>query len=137
MKLCDEFPDGQTRLISFGAKNLTHAHLLEKPRQLRTGTWFDTTIQLDALGYRMLHGHKIVMHVTCSYWPMIWTPRRCTNMAIRAAHLSLPILENLGSCTDRSILCTKPHLGPPLKVDQLLEPSYNRRLIWGLSSSKK
>ena len=39
VKLCDEFPDGQTRLISFGVMNLTHYKSSEKPEQLRTGNW--------------------------------------------------------------------------------------------------
>ena len=39
VKLCDEFPDGQTRLISFGVLNLTHYKSDEKPEQLRTGNW--------------------------------------------------------------------------------------------------
>ena len=39
VKLCDEFPDGQTRLISFGVMNLTHYKSDEKPEQLRTGNW--------------------------------------------------------------------------------------------------
>ena len=134
VKLCDEFPDGQTRLISFGVMNLTHYKSHEKPEQLRTGTWYDLRIQLDALGYEMLQGHKIVLHICCSYWPMIWTPRRETSLRIRGAHLSLPILQDLPEASP-DILCSEPYFGPALDVEEIEKSSYSRWLNYGLSTN--
>ena len=135
VKLCDEFPDGQTRLISFGVMNLTHYKSHETPEQLRTGQWYDLTIQLDALGYQMLQGHKMVIHICDSYWPMIWTPRRKTCISIRSAHLSLPIVQNLENCNASDTLLPKPFLGPALDVDHLQESLYKRNLKYGLSTN--
>ena len=61
---------------------------------------YDASVEIDAIGYRMLQGHRIVLNISCSYWPMIWTPRRCTNISFRKAHLSLPIIHNLEEAED-------------------------------------
>ena len=61
---------------------------------------YDASVEIDAIGYRMLQGHRIVLNISCSYWPMIWTPRRCTNISFRKAHLSLPIIHNLEKAED-------------------------------------
>jgi predicted acyl esterase len=132
VKMCDEFPDGQTRLLSFGVMNLTQYKSNGKPEQLRTGSWYDVTIKLDAIGYKMLHGHKMSVHISTSYWPMIWTPRRCTSLNIRQAHLSIPIIQDLDSCKDTS-LYSEPCYGPALKMDILEPASYDRTLMYGLS----
>ena len=116
------------RLIAFGVLNLTQHQGDTKPEQLRTGSWYvpilfletcnfldfstlcstfynviryDASVEIDAIGYRMLQGHRIVLNVSCSYWPMIWTPRRCTNISFRKAHLSLPIIHNLEKAEDK------------------------------------
>ena len=137
MKLCDEFPDGQSRLISFGVMNLTHYQSLEKPEQLRTGQWYDLKIQLDAIGYKYLHGHKLVLNIACAYWPMIWTPRRCTNLSLRGGCLSLPILQDVSKYSDEGCLYHKPQYGPPLDVEQIQPDFYGRSLTYGLSDMKK
>lgn len=135
VKLCDEFPDGQTRLICFGLMNLCHYKSQEKPEQLRTGSWYDLKIQLDAIGYKMLHGHKLVINLTCAYWPMIWTPRRCTNMSLRNGHLSLPIVQNLNIASQP--FNEEPKYGPSLEIEQKEQSSYERQLIFGLSNKTK
>ena len=98
---------------------------------------YDLKVKLDALGYKMLHGHKIVINVCCSYWPMIWTPRRCTNMAIKGGHLSLPIIQDLTKFRNPDILFQVPKFGPKLDMDILSEASYQRDLIYGLSDKTK
>ncbi len=136
VKLCDEFPDGQTRLLSFGVINLTHHKSDSQPEQLRTGHWYDLSLKLDAIGYKMLQGHKITLHITTSYWPMIWTPRRATYMKIRKAHLSLPVLQDSTKYLDTSLI-QGPVYGPALDIKELEPAQYDRKLIYGLSDDSK
>ena len=96
---------------------------------------YEASIQIDAIGYKFLQGHRLALNVSCSYWPMIWTPRRCSNISLRQAHLSLPIIRNLD--TPDTSLYLEPKLGPQLEVEQLKPPSYERKLVYGLSSQEK
>ena len=119
--------------------NLCHHKSSIKPEQLRTGSWYNLKIQLDGLGYKMLEGHKIVINICSSYWPMIWTPRRCTDLSIRQAHLSLPMMQDLAqSCkVSADILHALPRFGPRLLVQEKEQSHYKRHFTFGLSEEKK
>ena len=98
---------------------------------------YDLTIPLDAIGYKMLHGHKIVINVCCAYWPMIWTPRRCTNISIKSGKLTLPVIQDIDKFKTPDLLASEPKYGPALDMEVLRESSYKRDLIYGLSSKLK
>ena len=91
---------------------------------------YSIAFEFDAIGYRLLKGHRIQVSLSPSYWPLIWTPRKATTLEISSATFSIPTLD-LESSTTVPDICPTPVYGPKLKIDQLKGPFYKRYLEYG------
>lgn len=134
-KLCDVFPDGKSRLLTFGVMNLCHHTSSQHPDLLSAGQWYEVSFQLDAIGYKLLKGHRLSLNLCTDYWPMIWTPRKAESVKIRNPTLSMPVLST--SKQPQYQLCPQPCLGPDLDIREIKPAQYSRQLLYGLSDDKR
>ncbi len=123
VRICDVFPTGEIRLVSYGVSLLTQ----KGP--------FKVDVELDAVGYTFKKGHKIEIAVSSSYWPTIWTPKRATEFELSKAELQLPLVDK--SLEVDFELSKTPLKGPRMASIQLREPKLSRNLDFDLAGSKR
>ena len=136
-KLCDVFPNGQSKLMSIGTWNLCHFKSHENPEELKPRQFYSGQFKMDAIGYQVQPGHSLTLTVCSSYWPFILNPRKDTQISLKSAKLTLPLLSNpksslIGPDDPQSLFKTPRH-GIPMKIEFLKEPSFKRRSEIGLS----
>ena len=85
------------------------------------------SVQLDAIGYTFLPGHRLSVTVCPNYWPFIGMPRKCSKIKIEGACLRIPFLDasDAKSLTDNSLFQTPRH-GPSVGKEWLRQPAYSR-----------
>jgi len=91
--LADEAPDGAQTLITRGFANLMHRDGPETPKPVIPGEEMEITVPLHGIGYRLLAGHRLVVHVSSSYWPILWPSPDLIRLTLRpgTSALHLPI----------------------------------------------
>ncbi len=91
--LADEAPDGAQTLITRGFANLMHRHGPDAPVPVVPGEVMKITVPLHGIGYRVAAGHRLVVQIATTYWPLLWSaPEPLTiTMAPGASSLSLPL----------------------------------------------
>lgn len=72
IRLCDVDPDGSSRLITAGLRNLTHDADHEHPVALEPGTPRTLRIPLLATAHRFEAGQRIRLSISAAYWPWMW-----------------------------------------------------------------
>ena len=70
--LVDEAPNGAQTLITRGFANLAHRVSDIVPEPVVPGTEMTVTVPLHGIGYRLARGHRLVVQVGTSYWPILW-----------------------------------------------------------------
>ena len=70
--LVDEAPDGKQTLITRGFANLMHRHSDTDPEPVVPGEDMEITIPLHGTGYRLAAGHRLVVQIGSTYWPVLW-----------------------------------------------------------------
>ena len=93
--LIDAAPDGAQTLISRGFANLMHRHSDTDPQPVIPGEEMDITIPLHGIGYQLAKGHRLMIQIGSTYWPVLWpAPEPVTlNIAPGTSTLSLPLFE--------------------------------------------
>lgn len=71
-RLTDVAPDGESRLLTMGLFNLTHAQSHEFPEALTPGEPVTVRFPLLATAHRFLPGHRVRLAVSASLWPVAW-----------------------------------------------------------------
>merc|ERR1719228_984450 len=132
--LCHVFPDGGSRLLTYGLLNLNS---LEADRQLTPGKVYTTTIMLDAIGYTVPSGHSLQLLVSPGNFPTSWPSPNKTKLTIRSGKLQLP-LTNAEMVNESDIFNhTQPRLGPTKNVQVLRRPTFQRNLSYGMSDNMR
>lgn len=93
--LYDEAPDGSMCLISRGFSNLAFRTSDTDPAFTVSGETIEIDIKLHAIGWHVKPGHRLVVMVGTSYWPILWPhakPLKLT-MASGESALSLPVRD--------------------------------------------
>ncbi len=72
VRLTDVAPDNTSALVSTGILNLTHRHGHTNPQPLKPNEIYEVRVQLKAVGYRFLAGHRLRLSIASAYWPVIW-----------------------------------------------------------------
>jgi len=119
VRLCDLRPDGSSGLISFALLNLRQRDDREFPTDLKVGEFYDISLTLDQIAYRLPAGHKLRLAISNNYWPFAWPEAKAFNLTIEAGSLELPIRTiNAGSDSDE---CTFPEAeaAPPVPTEIL------------------
>jgi hypothetical protein len=99
-RLTDVAPDGTAALVSAGILNLTHRDGHADPQPVAPGEVCEITVQLKAIGYRFLAGHRLRLSIASAYWPVIFpSPYKADNYLHRgpatASRLVLPVVPPL------------------------------------------
>ena len=91
--LVDEAPDGTQTLISRGFANLMHRASETEPAAVVPGEEMEISVPLHGIGYRLAPGHRLVVQVASTYWPVLWPmPEPVTlNLIPGASTISLPV----------------------------------------------
>lgn len=104
VQLVDEAPDGAQTLITRGFANLTHRNSDTQPDPVVPGETMSITVPLHGIGYSVSKGHRLVVQVASTYWPILWpAPSPVTlTLAAGTSWLSLPV-RTQGQTTRRAI----------------------------------
>ncbi len=91
--LVDEAPDGAQTLLARGFCNLNHRNSDTAPSPVVPGEAMDVTVPLYGTGCRVLSGHRIVVQIASTYWPILWPAPEPVTLTIAAgtSALHLPV----------------------------------------------
>lgn len=91
--LYDEAPDGCQTLITRGFANLNHRFGQDQSVPVTPGETMQITVPLHATAYSLPAGHRLVVRIASTYWPILWpapTPVTLT-LAPGKSSLTLPV----------------------------------------------
>ena len=133
--LCHVFPDGASRLLTYGLLNLC---TLEPGRQLQPGKTYTAKLALDPIGYTLPSGHSLQLLVCPGSWPTSWPSPSLVNLTIKAGKVSLPTLSELSKDSPNSMFRhLPPRCGPQKEVEQLRPPKFDREARYGMSDKRR
>lgn len=91
--LIDEAPDGAQTLLSRGYCNLTHRHSDTEPSAVVPGEEMKITVPFHGVGCRVLQGHRLVVQISSTYWPILWPAPKPVTLTLRpgTCTLKLPV----------------------------------------------
>lgn len=115
VRLSDVAPNGASALVSAGILNLTHRHGHQDPQPLTPNEVYEVTVQLKAVGYRFLAGHRLRLSIASACWPIIWpSPYPAQNRLHRGpqtpSHLILPVVAPVDSLPPPQLKESPPEL---------------------------
>ncbi len=101
--LVDEAPEGAQTLISRGFCNLTHRQSDTHPTPVVPGEQMHVRVPLHGIGYRLAKGHRLMVQIASTYWPILWpSPEPVTlSIATGQSAITLPILTSVQEATRR------------------------------------
>jgi predicted acyl esterase len=113
----DVHPDGATSKVTMGLLNLAHRAGSEYPEPVTPGEWYEVEVRLGAAGYRFPPGHRIMVAISPSYWPVAWpSPEAVELRIIGPSVLELPVRQ---ASEELEVAFEPPEAGPELDVEQL------------------
>lgn len=91
--LADEAPDGAQTLITRGLYNLAHRFGPEKVVDVVPGETMNVTVPLHGIAWRIASGHRLVLHIGSTYWPVGWPMADATTLSIEpgSSAIDLPL----------------------------------------------
>ena len=111
-----EAPGGAQTLLSRGFANLAQRHWTEEaehaPEPLVPGEPVDVTLDLHALGMRVPAGHRLVLHLGTTYWPILWPLPDAATLTLHEGTLTLPRRTDL--CDIPAPAAPPPRAAPAL-----------------------
>ena len=99
VRLCEVAPDGSSRRLSWGVRNLALSDDLSAPRTAGgVGQSIAVDIPLFAVAETLAAGNRLRIALSTSYWPLIWPAAESARLTLRAAgsRLSLPVHSGHG-----------------------------------------
>lgn len=108
--LVDEAPTGEQSLISRGFCNLTHRDSDTEPSRVIPGEEVEVSVQLYGIGYRIAAGHRLLLHLGSTYWPILWpSPEPVTlKLCCGESSLTIPIRRNTKDSLPRELTAPLP-----------------------------
>ncbi len=91
--LVDEAPDGAQTLITRGFANLMHRGSDTAPKPVVPGEEMQITVPLHGIGYRVAPGHRVMVQVASTYWPVLWPAPEPVTLTLTpgTSRLHLPV----------------------------------------------
>jgi putative CocE/NonD family hydrolase len=130
IRLNDVFPDGTSRLVSWGLLNLTHRDGHACPKPLEPGRIYEVRVQLNTVAYRLNAGHRWRVAISPTYWPHAWPSPVAVKLTIytgEQTRLILPVRQPSG--LDDSLAPFGPPEGAPLLEYESLRVEDSDRTI--------
>ena len=91
-RLCDVAPDGASRLMSYGALNLTHREGNDRVVPMVPGEQTLVQFPLNVMGERVAAGHRLRLALSTSYWPMVWPSSELVTLTVFTSNASMLLL---------------------------------------------
>ena len=134
--LIDEAPDGAQTLISRGFANLMHRNSDTAPEPVVLDEEMHIAVPLHGIGYRIASGHRLMVQIASSYWPVLWpAPEPVTlTLAPGASALRLPVRKATGAAPRPLPAPEKPKA--KRSVTKLREGSMERSLHTDLTTGE-
>jgi putative CocE/NonD family hydrolase len=111
--LIDQAPSGTMYVISRGFANLMHRNSDTDPEPVVPGEEMKINIPLHGTGYRLAKGHRLVVQIGSTYWPMLWPSPEPVTLTLSAgrSQLHLPLY-------DASVLAERELIEPPIQTPE-------------------
>ena len=91
VRLCEVAPDGRSRRLSWGARNLALSDDFSAPRSFASRTSIE--VPLFDLADSIARGNRLRVALSTSYWPMLWPSANPTRVTLHAgrSRVLLPV----------------------------------------------
>lgn len=89
--LVDEAPNGAQTLITRGFANLTHRKSDTSPDPVVPGEEMDITVPMHGIGYRLAVGHRLILQIASTYWPILWPAPHPVTLTLAAGQSKLTL----------------------------------------------
>ena len=133
--LCHVFPDGASRLITYGLLNLNR---LEPSGLLTPGHLYSVQLQLDPIGYTLPRHHRLQVMVSPGSWPTSWPSPLPVCLTVEGGQITVPTLDKMDSQPPSSMFQhAAPRMGPAKRIQQLRPATFDRVVKYGLSDQKR
>ena len=124
VRLCEVAPDGRSRRLSWGARNLALSDDFSARRSARSGV-FGVEIPLFALADTIGQGNRLRVAVSTSYWPMLWPPARSGRVTLHTGRCRVLLPARTRSNID-GITMAEPEAARTLTWNSLRKGGYRR-----------
>jgi hypothetical protein len=135
--LTDEAPDGAQSLITRGFFNLTHRISSEVVTPVVAGEAMEVTVALHGMAWQVPEGHRLVLHLASTYWPILWPSPEPVTLGLRPG---ISVIEIPTLVSDEAVPCPRVLAPPPSaalrQTTQLCEGSMTRDIVTDLISGK-
>lgn len=130
VRLNDIFPDGGSRLVSWGLLNLTHRESHAQPEPLEPGKVYQVKVRLNAAAYRLNAGHRWRVATSPTYWPHAWPSPVAVKLTVYTGEQTRLILPLRGpSGLDNSLAPFGPPEGAPFPEYESLRVEDSNRTV--------
>ncbi len=128
--LVDEARDGTQSLITRGFFNLTHRESDLAPKPVVPGETMKVTVPLHGIAYRLPEGHRLMVQVASTYWPILWPAPKPVTLTLQAGTsvLDLPVRTAPSSESEPRPLPPPPPADRPRPSARLREGKLERSL---------
>ncbi len=134
--LIDEAPDGAQTLITRGFCNLMHRDGDMAPTAVVPGDAMEVTVPLHGIGYRLAAGHRLMVQLASTYWPILWPSPEPVTLSIvpGTSWLELPIRADEADAPQPRALPVPERKTSRRPVTRLREGSLERSLSTDLTT---
>ena len=136
--LYDEAPDGAQTLISRGFANLAQrnwtAEAEHEPDPVVPGEAMEVAVTLHGCGAQIAAGHRLVLQVGSTYWPVLWPQADAATLSVdtAASALSLPVRAPTGPAAHPP--AAAPEAADPPRVTEMRSGSMDRSVATDLTT---
>ncbi|AEK62745.1 CocE/NonD family hydrolase [Collimonas fungivorans] len=128
VRLNDVSVDGASTRITYGVLNLNLPQNESSPRKLIPGKWFDVTLQLDDVGYRLPAEHRLRIAISSAYFPLVWPARAHATLEFDLAQSAITLpLHDMQTVSASPF--AEPEAAAPLALRYQRSPASRRQVV--------
>ena len=92
-RLCAVTPEGESWLVTYALRNLTHRDSHTDPTPLKPGDTYEVELPMTFVAHRFAKGERIRLAISESLWPLVWpSPETATlGVTLGSSSLTLPL----------------------------------------------
>lgn len=137
-RLCSVAPDGSSKMITWGALNLTQRESREAPSALTPGKGFSARIELRMLARRVPVGHRLRLALSSEFWPILWPQPFAGQLTLESGKACLILPTRQASPLDASLAPFAPvETAPPVPSETLREGDDKRVVSFDVASGEQ